>query len=412
MRRILFIYGNLNFGGVATLLYRKSKWLIENKYEVNILTTEYGHLKMKNSLLDLGCKLIVSNEINYSPSKISFREMLNFYNKVVNEISCVNEIEFIECFTPLETYYGVFLAGFLNKKLVAGIYHPQSYTFGYTFDNRDYYNLFRNMDKNNCLVFMNDDTMKAHEKYFKYTVRNRCIIPLPINIKKERQNFSRNYEFKILSIGRLCDFKKYVYGLIADFDEFYKTHENSILTIIGDGTEKKQMLKYAKKFKSCKDGKIEFLGTVPYNELDKYIYKASMGVGMGTSLLEMASAGIPAIIAPAFVDNNISNGLLYEADVLNFADEKNKCTNTYKYYMEFIYNCNDEQYNEIGHRCRKVVNDNYSINNIMDQWLKKIGDCNPPVLNEPLDDFIPKSPLKMFLSLEKRKIKHKFKNKL
>lgn len=407
-KTILFIYRGLPTGGIETLILRKSKWLIKNNYKVYLLVSQIGN--MHDSFEREGVNLIIDNNVFYKPNEIYFCEFITTYNKIINKITDINDIKVIECFEPIDCYYGVLLSNMMHTKFITGAYHPLAYCSNFDLaKDESAKKLIILLDKNRCIHFMNEDVMNSHESFYKIIINSRIILKLPVDVKPKKMLLKSNGDkcFSILTIGRLVSFKGYFYGLIRDYDEFYREHTNSRLVIIGDGPEKKKLIKYAKSFKSYEKGKIDFLGTVPYDELDKYIYEASMVVGMGTSLLEMASAEIPAVIAPAFVENNVSNGLVFEDD--NLGDIKNNCIKTYKDYMNILYNCDQEEYMEIAYKCRKHIIEEYSMDNIMIQWLEMIDECKPIVMDKTLDDFIPKLPLRMFLSLEERKIKCKLK---
>jgi len=405
-KTVLFIYRGLPTGGIETLILRKSKWLINNNYKVYLLVSQIGN--MHDLLKKEGVNLIIDNNVLYQPNEIYFSQFISMYNRIINEVLDLNDIKVIGCFEPIDCFYGLILSKMLNTKFITGVFHPLAYCSNFDLSKfESARNLIHLLDENKCIHFMNEDVIKSHEDFYKLKIKNRAILSLAINIKEKKITTIKNKCFEILTIGRVVDYKGYFYGLISDYDEFYKEHSNSKLIIIGDGSEKKKLIKYAKTFKSYKEGKIEFLGTVDYDELDKYIYGASMVVGMGTSLLEMASAEIPAVIAPAFLDNNISNGFVFEDD--NVGDIKNSCTKTYKDYIDILYNCNQAEYTEIAYKCREYVIEKYSMDNIMTRWIEMIDERKPIVMDLPLDAFVPKSPLKIFLSLGKRKMKDKLK---
>lgn len=397
-KTIIFINNQIEYGGIETLIYRKSKWLIENGYKVYLIT--FGGL-LERQLLDCGVNIIKTDIIT---SDYKLIEIINLYNKIVSFID-ISNIEVIECFNPNESFIGLLLSKMFQCKLLVGEYHPKAFIKGY-FGNEDLKKTIQLYDKYDSLIYMNTDTLNSHKNYYNINLKNN-ILKLALDIKQKRNYINRQEEFIVLSVGRLVDFKKYVYGLVNDFNRFYNLYKNVKLIIIGDGTEKSALIKYTKAFQSYKNGKIHFLGTVPYDKLDQYIYRASMVIGMGTSILEMASAGIPAIVAPAYAEDNISNGFIFEDD--NIGDKKNSCTKTYLDYMELLYNCSDDEYKQISEQCRQVVVNNYSIDNIMKQWLSKVSNCKPIILNEPLDMFSDRTPLQTFLTASKRKLKYKFK---
>lgn len=395
---VIFIYSDLHIGGIQTLIYRKSRWLIENGYDVYLITSSRG--TMHKMFEENHIKVLINDELFYG--SVDMNVLLNNINKIVTSIPNIKNIKVVECFEPVNSIMGIIISKLVNTKFISGVYHPKAYVTGFEKKNQGYKNLLNLLDEFDSCIYMNQDVLNSHENFYEMKVKNRNILRLPVDIKKKREMVQRTEEFTVLSIGRLVDFKKYVYGLVKDFDEFYTNHSNSRLIIIGDGKEKKSIINFSKKLKSYKAGKIEFLGTVPYDKIDSYLYNASLVVGMGTSILEMASAGIPSIVAPVYVDHNISNGFVFEDD--NVGDKKNDCTNTYKYYMETLYNCTDDKYISVANDCRKYVEENYSINDVMNKWLDLVSKAQPIVLSSALDNYVIKSPLQRFLSIKRMRL--------
>ncbi|WP_208560221.1 glycosyltransferase [Marinilactibacillus kalidii] len=390
-KSILYIYSDLNVGGIQTLIYRKSKWLIEHGYNVILLTSSKGI--MHNSFESIGVNIITSNV--FFTNSLGTKELINCFNEIIGAMNNQDKIDVVECFEPVNAHNGLIISKLFNAKLLVGVYHPKAFTTGFEIRNQSYLNLIKVLDESGSLVFMNEDVLVSHESFYNIKINNSSIIKLPVDQKETRPHFIHNECFVVVSIGRLVDFKKYVYGLISDFDEFYAINKNSRLEIIGDGNEKENIVKFAKTFQSYRDGKIIFLGTIPYSELDEYLYKASLVIGMGTSVLETSSAGIPSVIAPAYFQSNISNGYVFEND--NVGDTKNNCSNTYRYYMDTLYNIDIEAYSEISKKCSDFVKNNYDINIIMEEWLEKMEVTKPIIVSEKLDSYIIEKPSRIVL---------------
>ena len=105
--------------------------------------------------------------------------------------------------------------------------------------------------------------------------------------------------FKIINIGKLRKIKSQD-NIIKAFKKFNdEIHNNSHLTIIGEGKEKNRLKKLAKKFNL--KNKIEFTGGLVHNKIptilnnsDVYIH-SSLKEGMPISILEAMSTGMPVI---------------------------------------------------------------------------------------------------------------------
>lgn len=136
---------------------------------------------------------------------------------------------------------------------------------------------------------------------------SELIYPIPISVQNKK-NVKRFDNF--VWVGRIDDdFKIYpLLRLVSDFEASRKNGivaNDSILKIIGDGNAV-HVLKRHIAVENIEN--VELLGSMPHAELKSYIYEhADLLVGMGTSVLEGASFGVPALIVnPYFSMSDVS----------------------------------------------------------------------------------------------------------
>jgi len=117
-----------------------------------------------------------------------------------------------------------------------------------------------------------------------------------INEFKPPKTKEKSKNLRILCVARLIKRKGIDY-LIKALGEL--KNQNFILTIIGDGDEKKNLIDQAKKLKI--NNKIKFLGSVPHSEIIKYYQQndlfilPSLNEGMSNTILEAMACGLPIV---------------------------------------------------------------------------------------------------------------------
>jgi len=117
-----------------------------------------------------------------------------------------------------------------------------------------------------------------------------------INEFKPPKTKKKSKVLRILCVARLIKRKGIDY-LIKALGEL--KDEDFLLTIIGDGNEKKNLIDLAKRLKI--DNKIKFWGSVPHSEIIKYYQQndifilPSLNEGMSNTILEAMACGLPII---------------------------------------------------------------------------------------------------------------------
>ena len=249
--------------------------------------------------------------------------------------------------------------------------------------------LIKRLLENNSLVFMDDQCLEYTEKKRKefdfathcQIIRLPMVIPPEISFQKINQRFNQQHK-KIITCTRMdFPFKEYVLGLIDSFEYILKFNENIELNIIGNGGGLDRLKeKINSKSQYVKD-KIKLLPPVKYSELSNFFDEGYVYIGMGTTLLDACSVGLPCMLAYPYNEACETNGLFSEewGNLGNFG-EKRRGESVVKYLLE-ILEMNRNEYYECSLKCYETYRMHYNIDNIMSEWLKKENCLKKPILS-------------------------------
>jgi len=175
--------------------------------------------------------------------------------------------------------------------------------------------------------------------------------------KKESTFFDENRnQNEVLFIGRLSD-QKNLFSLLEAFEE---SEFATKLTLIGQGENLKALEKKAETSTKI----IEFLGSVPNNELPNYIKKANVYIlpsfyeGLPKTLLEAMSCGIPCIGTNVEgireVITHGKNGILCETDSISIAKA-----------LDLVLS-DGKLAENLGNQANLTINETYSLDKVVE----------------------------------------------
>lgn len=205
----------------------------------------------------------------------------------------LKKIDVIYCYTEETLYMALFFRylGITHANILAGVYHPRQYFSSNKIRAQIAKSIICSMPEN--LVFMNNSVKNSHESFLSFGFSNSNIIPLPINVKKAELPRKIGAVRKIVSIGRLVDFKQGPLFLIETLKNLKLNHKYEY-HIYGDGPLTQ---KIRDKINSAGLSDSVFLhGRVPYSEFDKIMQNAFLFYGMGTSIVEACANGVPSTL--------------------------------------------------------------------------------------------------------------------
>lgn len=354
-KHLLFIVGTLNLGGIETYISRLSKHLSTdlrisvlilskkysknlidevNKYSVIYYLNDYINFPFVNKLNLLTINLIFARKQEYADLYKKIGE-INFIHSVDSFCNIVG-LEFLE----------------LNKSIIftTGVYHSQEYIW----DTNHY---FRKVQKDFFSILPDKNILHCNTESIIQLNRNlkdSNVIPILIELLRYKDIYPNQRSNKIVSIGRLVDFKTYNKHIINILDEINHLGYNLEYYIYGDGPERFFLEKLAKTKKS----KIHFKGSIEYNDLPNILNNAFLFVGSGTSIIEASAGGIPSIIGIESEDRPYTYGLFSELE--GFSYNENNLHLEKKEIKDLIINVlekNDAEYSDISLNHRKKANE-------------------------------------------------------
>ena len=202
---------------------------------------------------------------------------------------------------------------FKNAKMVMGVFHPRAYFIstyiGPTPDTRLHKLILKNLPAENIL-FMNEVVKKHHENYFNNKFKKSLVVPLPVKLNSRLRDLRNINQKKIVSISRLENFKRYVLPMIDTVEELHNEGHDFEFYIYGHG----QLEKYIENYIAEKKlGQYVFLmGKLDYEKLYEVLEDTFMFVGMGTTIIEASSIGVPSLQAIDSEKRTVTYGFFNE----------------------------------------------------------------------------------------------------
>ena len=345
-------------GGIETLILRMTDWLIKNNHSVDILL-----LKKEGELLSkINKKANVFGLGNYPEIKL-------LKNYLLNKTS--SNYDVIYSFSPVTTWMALLLGKKQKKTSVVlnGVYHPFTYKISGDSYTRK---LFNYALPDRCKIFMTPVVKDEHEKILKRKIVNPIIWPLSIDSKMFENITKKPKKFKIVSIGRLTDFKTYNIYMLDVIKKLRSANYDVDYYIYGTGELYTTMIKKINKLELNKH--VFLLGTIEYDKIPEILSNAYAFIGMGTAVIESGFCKVPSIVAIAYSKQPVTYGYIHELPDYN-CGEFIKNHPTYDLYNMFIelFNMKDSDYNNICNTTLDILKEQYGINFLMQKLLNEIN---------------------------------------
>ena len=315
-KRIIFLISELNYGGTQKTVIKLVEKLIKDNFFIDIVTFE----KTKNEFLK-------NDKINYIPldlftkSKNKVFGILNNINRVllVRKIFKKKQESIVICFLPSTNIIGLIANFFLkNKIIISERNDTKNQPIGRIWSIlRIVFYRFSNIvvcNSKQSLGYLNTFVPKEKLKY----------IPNHIDIKKDLRTSPKKI---ILSIGRM-HLQKGFDILINGFNQSYAYKYGWKLVLIGNGPEKKNLLKLVNKLNLEKYVKFyNFRKPIKWYKRSGIFALLSRYEGTPNVVLEASSFKLPIIVSKGtggaldFIINN-KTGLIIKNNSPNEVSKK------------------------------------------------------------------------------------------
>jgi len=208
----------------------------------------------------------------------------------------------------------------MGDRVTVGVYHQNEFMYHSPpfFFAQEARRLFSSIPASN-VVFFNDATQKNYETFFKNQYSDATVVPIGIDLRQIEFNQTTIDPWRIVSVGNLVNFKTYNEHIIRLIAKLQYKYPNIYYEIYGDGPEKANLLKLAVNLGV--NDRVHFMGVLPYSEFEKAVISAKLFVGSGTSLIEAAALGVPAMVGIESLKLPETYGFL--SDVKGFSYNEN-----------------------------------------------------------------------------------------
>lgn len=373
--RICFIVLSSGLGGTETLVIRQSRWLRRNNIRTAIIT-RLG--VMEATYRDAFDQVLHLNDDEVDPGSLLMDEWYRLLDRLADRLRPLGGWHFI-----VFGQDGIFLSSELSARL------PTSSTSIYLVDDLRYgpdrLEYVEAMSRYGLFISMNEVCLEAHRRKYGYKLECAVVIPLPVVVVEEPKLVWKGSSVRVVTVARLVSTKGYVEGLILAVAK--AVHEDGLevdLVVVGDGPLLPRLKWVA--IRAGVAGRIEFIGSVAYAELSHYYREADLFVGMGTTVLEAASYGIPALIAEAYTSEFRSPGAfseqsgdtLGEPNLIGPSQEGEQILR--KFLKDSVLRITE------GEAGRQRIKNQYSEDIVMSRLLKQLSNNARQVINIPSPD--------------------------
>lgn len=297
-RRICYVCTWNHLGGTETLILRHLQWLRE-KGHIGLVISPEG--AMSDAYRSSAATFVELTESQADSVSMNDDELAARNDSIANAIGRDAPCHFI-----VFNLDGLHMAAELCSLIKASalsVYLVFDDIFG-----PKRFEKLEEMNAQGMVIAMNEGCLEGHRRRYGYKLENSILVPLPMVVPKPMRAKDDDNECVILTVARLVDMKGYIEGLISDFSDIAKTANIPCrLIVVGDGPLRHKFVKAARR--SGLASRIEFVGSIPYKDLAAYYSQAHIYVGMGTTLLEAAAAGVPSVIATAYTKDFLTPGI-------------------------------------------------------------------------------------------------------
>lgn len=291
------------------MVLREIAWLNDNKDHSICVICQYMDSEMEQSLKHLGASYVIIDDWKYN----------NVYSTILQEKECDEDViqflgfeEFIcfqlkntgcafraylYCVNPIDFHLGQ------KIKCLKPILKPliSSTILGYS--------------KSKEIVYLDKMTLESNIQYYgvNYKKCRWTFIPLPYKPSYKKNKVMTEKNLKILAVARASfPFKGYLLGLIDTISEHYHEMPDCKVTVISTGDDIDQLKEKIHAVNRNVDNRITLIEGVRADRLYEYYTQSNLFIGMGTTILEAAECGTPAIVAHPYINRFLSEGFFHE----------------------------------------------------------------------------------------------------
>jgi glycosyltransferase involved in cell wall biosynthesis len=284
-RSVAFLHGPLAIGGIEQLLVRVGRVLKERGWRVQFVL-------QSRTTTSLDAEAAAIGPVHLLPT--DYRDAWRRVADVPLEPTSV-------LFAPTSDAF--LLAHLIRQRrtpgarIVAGVYFPLEYAnpaAHRVYEIGRAAGLLARCPAQN-VVFMNEACRDAHVAVLGPHLAASPVIPVPFESRVGSRGSARPASRRLVSVGRLVDFKGYPFGALDALDELRDEGRDLTYDVYGSGP-------LAGELQRAVDARglgavVRLLGEVPPARFTAVLDDALAFLGMGTAAVEAAGHGVPTVLA-------------------------------------------------------------------------------------------------------------------
>ncbi|MEB5775833.1 glycosyltransferase [Aeromonas caviae] len=337
-KNLLFIINTIELGGVETYALRLAKeYLFQHheKMSVLVLSRRSNSAYLLQQFL-LYANVIYLDELTFIRTDFQLPPRINSLipfnasavKKRLGDVGHVHAIDEITLVVAMR------LHRILSAIAVSvGVYHSKLFTWGgepTSYSLRFPRYLFSTWLPKENILFFNYASRKEVEGYFSTDFERSPVFPLGV-IESGEKKITAHAKFgKLVSIGRLVDFKTYNENVIRALPHIRTVIPQIEYHIYGDGPERKNLEKLADSLNLADI--VHFHGNIEYSDFSSVLEDCWCFVGSGTAIVEAASLGMVSIVGTE--SSKTSSGFFHNISGFDY----NESSSDHEYeYHELIF---------------------------------------------------------------------------
>jgi glycosyltransferase involved in cell wall biosynthesis len=354
MIKILLIAGTLNTGGIETLIVRVATAWHSNGVKVSVLLfsndgDEYLLDQLKKVAKVYYLKDIVKFHSLYFKSLTAINYFLPLSKaNVKNLLEDVDHLHFIGSFSMMFCLRLSHLHS-TPLKISGGVYHQHEFSYG-KLPNKYYLECFKKVFgaiiPASNIIFFNEASIRNLSENSGLDFSASPLLPIGIDISMYgMRNLNNINRTKIVSIGRIVNFKTYNFQFIRSLELLKEKSLNFTYHIYGDGSLMTALQDEVNHSKVA--DQVYLHGKLDYSKFKDAVSDAFLFIGSGTALIEAAACGVPALIGIESEESDQSYGFLHSMAGYSYQEKGIPvATSSFSSFCEKLYFLDQVEYAE------------------------------------------------------------------
>lgn len=377
--KLLIVNLHLDIGGVETLLARLIPLLQKQGVEVTLLLLQN---KVNQELLDA-----VSPFCRVLHLRHAFPFTKGHLRKFFGQ-----EFDVVYYTIGRALLVGSWLlgrAGYRKTKTVLGVYQTEIFCQQ---DKRDFYHqrlvrkLVREVIPPSAIIFGNTAGRDHHAAKLGIDLSESPVIRLFVDVEKytfkDRTNLPRR---KIVSIGRITSFKTYNFTMLPVIKSLLVKGYDVEWHVYGDGEQLNEFKQAI--IDQGLQSSVFAHGILPYSRFEEVLEDAFVFVGSGSSLIEAAACGVPALTTIEYAKEADTYGYICDIHGFNLIEPGlDKDLYNIEDKLEYLINAQDDFYAKLQAGCLDKAKD-YSGGVVVSSYMQEFFNCIKSEYNIRISDF-------------------------